>query len=97
MATKIKSVYVKFEKMKGETAQAVLLEIFGQEHWFPKRFCWQFILNKKLGGNMSIPGWLYQAKFNQEPPIEDATEIIEKHVPARVEPVTPKADASLIR
>jgi len=76
-------VFVRFDKMYGETPRAFLLLIEGKEIWFPKRFCYNFILNKKLGGNMEIPAWLYREKFNEEPDEENATYTIEKHKPER--------------
>jgi hypothetical protein len=72
--------------MYGETPRAFLLLIEGQEMWFPKRFCRNFILNKKLGGNMEIPAWLYREKFGREPDEEDATLIVEHHIPEPIEP-----------
>ena len=93
----IKSVRVKFEKLKGETPKAFLLQVNGKEHWFPRKLCFNFILNKKLGGNMNIPAWLYTEKFGEAPSLEDAAVIIETHVPTRIEPINPKPDASLIR
>lgn len=90
-------VFVRFEKLRGETNLAVKLLINHQEYWFPKRFCWNFILNKKLGGNMEIPYSLYKEKFGCEPPDEDATLTIEKHKPEKVEPVTSNEHADLAR
>lgn len=93
----IKTVRIKFEKLKGETAKAVLLQISNNEFWFPKRFCKQFITNKKLGGNCVIPAWLYLEKFGVTPDISDAETIVEKHVPVKIEPIKSNPDASLIR
>lgn len=97
MSKSIKSVRIKFDKLKGETAKAVLLLIRGQEHWFPKRFCWQFITNKKLGGNCVIPTWLYVEKFGEEPDIEDAAETVEHHIPEPIKPLDLPPDESLTR
>ena len=83
----IKSVKIKFDKMKAETLNAFLLKIDGDEFWFPKRFCKNFILNKKLGGNTVIPTWLYIDKFKQTPNECDADEIIEKHTPKKLNPL----------
>ena len=93
----ITRVLVKFEKMRGETSLAVLLLINHIEYWFPKRFCWNFTLNKKLGGNMIIPTWLYREKFGNDPEDEDAAMIVEKHIPEPKEPINIEADANLIR
>lgn len=93
----ITKVFVRFEKLRGETPLALLLLIEGVEYWFPKRFCWNFITNKKLGGNMVIPTWLYKEKFKCEPPDDDASETIEKHIPEKKEPVNIEPDANLVR
>jgi len=93
----IKSVYVKFDKLMGETLRAYLLRFHNEEMWFPKRFCWQFTTNQKLGGNMVIPTWLYKEKFNQEPQADHAETIVEHHIPDPVKPVTPRPNASLTR
>lgn len=55
--------------------------------WFPSRFCFDFIVNKKLGGNMVIPAWLYVEKFGREPDEDEAAEMIEHHIPAKKEKV----------
>lgn len=93
----ITKVLVRFDKLHGETPLAVLLSINHAEYWFPKRFCRNFILNKKLGGNMVIPAWLYREKFGCEPPEEDAETIIEKHIPSRKEPINIEPHADLNR
>jgi len=79
----IVKVFVRFDKMHGETPRAFLLLVEGQEIWFPRRFCYNFILNKKLGGNMEIPTWLYREKFGREPDEEDATLIVKHYKPDR--------------
>ena len=83
----IARVKVTFDKMYGETPRAFLLLVENREMWFPKRFCRNFVLNKKLGGHMEIPTWLYREKFGREPDEDDATLIITHHTPERVEPV----------
>lgn len=93
----IARVRIKFDKMYGETPRAFLLLIEGNEHWFPRRFCFNFTLNKKLGGNMEIPAWLYKEKFGVEPDIEDATLIIEHHKPEHIEPTEVEPLKELIK
>lgn len=93
----IKSVHIKFDKLKGETAKAVLLSIRGTQHWFPKKLCWDLVINKKLGGNCVIPAWLYEKIFNEAPDEADAVETVEKHVPVRIDPKAIEPDESLIR
>jgi hypothetical protein len=95
----ITKVFVKFDKLHGETPRAFYLYFneLGRAEWFPKRFCWNFILNKKLGGNMIIPTWLYKEKFNKEPDKSNQACTIEKHIPEHKEPVTINPDANLIR
>lgn len=94
----IKSVRIQFDKLMAETPRAYLLRFQNEEIWFPRRFCWGIVVNNKLGGNVAIPTWLYKEKFNEEPDLEIADTIIEKHIPERIEPIqngTP--DTSLTR
>lgn len=94
----IKSVRIQFDKLMGETPKAYLF-LFGVEKiWFPRRFCRGLVINKKLGGNVAVPSWLYKEKFGEDPDTDIAETIIEKHVPIRLEPVKNKLpDASLIK
>lgn len=93
----ITKAYIKFDKVKGETDKAFLLQIGLEEHWFPKKLCFNFITNKKLGGNMSVPTWLYEKVFGQAPSEDDATEIVIKHVPEPITPIQSEPNADLIR
>jgi hypothetical protein len=93
----IAKAYVRFDKLKGETGKAVLLQIGYTEYWFPKKLCFNFILNKKLGGNMSIPTWLYENIFGQSPSEDEATEIVVKHIPNKIDAVKIDPNADLIR
>lgn len=81
-------IMVRFTKMQAETPKAILVKIFHTEYWFPKRFCRNFTLNKKLGGHITIPEWLYKEKFGQEPPEEDIVWKVEQHIPEKKDPVT---------
>jgi hypothetical protein len=83
----IARVKITFDKMYGETPRAFLLLVENRELWFPKRFCRNFTLNKKLGGHTEIPAWLYTEKFNREPNEDDATLIITHHTPEKIKPV----------
>ena len=96
----VKSVRIQFDKFLHDTGRAYLIKIGNEEHWLPKKLCRNLVVNKKLGGNLSIPTFLFNDKFGGN--IEDASFasedlIIEKHVPQRKEPVKIEADASLIK
>jgi hypothetical protein len=96
----IKSIMLRFDKFLHETPKAYLIRVGQQEHWMPKKLCRDFITNKKLGGNVSIPAFLYEritGESIENAPICNATFIVEKHKPSRLEPVTPTPDASLIK
>ena len=54
----ITSVKIKFDKFKHDTGKAILISINHQEHWIPKKLCRNLIINKKLGGNVSIPTFI---------------------------------------
>ena len=63
----ITRVRIKFDKLVGETKRAYLLRFGNEEIWFPIKMCRNFITNRKLGGNMVVPVWLYKEKFGHDP------------------------------
>jgi hypothetical protein len=77
---------LRFSKYEYETAKAYLVKLHQTEIWLPKRFCRNFITNKKLGGNVQIPEWLYKEKLGYEPPEEDYTYTVTKHTPEKILP-----------
>lgn len=86
----IKSVMLRFDKFLHATEKAYLIRIGYTEHWIPRKLCRNFITNQKLGGNVSIPTFLYQRITGITPediPQSDADYIIEKHVPERKQPI----------
>lgn len=96
----IKSIMLRFDKFLHETPKAYLIRVGPTEHWLPKKLCRNFITNKKLGGNVSIPAFLYEritGESIEDAPIADADYIVEKHIPERIEPVKITPDASLIK
>lgn len=93
----ITKVFVRFDKLKGETSKAYLLQFMNEEHWLPKKLCWNFTTNKKLGGNCTIPAWLYEKIFGHLPEESEATEIITTHVPEQITVKPTEPDAKLIR
>lgn len=96
----IKSIRVKFDKYKATTDKAWLIEVRNQEIWLPKKLCRNFITNNKLGGNVSIPTFLYEKIFGEtitDDSIVDADYVVTKHKPERKEPLKVVADASLTR
>lgn len=96
----ISQVMLRFDKFKHETAKAYLIEIGSTEHWLPKRFCRKFITNKKLGGNVTVPAWLYEKTTGiaqEDIPMEDVTVIIEKHIPLPVAPVETLPHQNLVK
>jgi hypothetical protein len=97
MKMQIKSVKVQFDKLLGETPAAYLLRFGMEEIWIPRKLAWKMVVNNKLGGNLVIPTWLYKEKFGEDPDTSMADTIIEKHTPARIEPIKTDPDASLTR
>jgi hypothetical protein len=93
----ITSVLLRFDKYLHETERAYLIRVGNTEHWLPKKLCRKFITNKKLGGNVTIPSFLYERITGEQPIEEDAETIIEKHVPKQIEPTDTLPDAELIR
>jgi hypothetical protein len=96
----IKSIMLRFDKFLHATEKAYLIRVGHAEHWIPKKLCRNFITNKKLGGNVSIPPFLYEritGESIEDAPTGDVDYIVEKHKPARIEPVKTNPDASLIK
>lgn len=54
----IKSVRIQFDKLLHDTGKAILIRIYGQEHWIPKKLCRNLVTNNKLGGNVCIPTFI---------------------------------------
>lgn len=81
-------VTLKFSKFKHETAKAYLVKVEGnKEIWLPKSFCRNLVINKKLGGHVAIPSWLFKEKFGYEPhEVENIYNIPEEIVAEKVEP-----------
>jgi hypothetical protein len=93
----ITNVLLRFDKYLHSTERAFLIRIGNDEHWLPKKLCRRFTTNKKLGGNVIIPTFIYE-RITGELPIEsDAETIIEKHVPIRKQPIDILPDAELTR
>lgn len=96
----IKSIMLRFDKYLYETQKAYLIRIGHTEHWIPKKLCRDFVTNQKLGGNVSIPAFLYERITGQS--IEDANPldadyIITKHIPAPLSPIDSKPNAELTK
>jgi len=92
----ITSVKIKFDKLLADTGKAILIRVYNQEHWLPKKLCSCLITNKKLSGKVVIPAWLAIDKgfvFDES----DADTIIEKHIPAKVEPIITEPKQNLLR
>ena len=96
----IKSVMLRFDKFLHDTGKAYLLRVGYTEHWLPKKLCRNLIINKKLGGNVSIPTFLYERITGiaaDDIPHADADFIIEKHIPERKEPIITQPDKTLMK
>jgi len=90
-------VRVQFDRHLAETLNAYLFKIGTKEYWLPKKLCSGLVVNKKLGGNVSIPSWLYKEKFGEEPLDEIAEITVVHHVPEKIDAVKTEADDSLIK
>lgn len=89
MENKAKWVKIQFDKWVHSTSKAHLFQMTGKEFWLAKWMCRNLIINKKLGGNCSIPVWKYEEIFDCK--IDDidveVTMTVEHHIPERVLPV----------
>ena len=90
----IKSARIKFDKLKGETPKAFLIQIQGAEHWIPKSQCRKFTTNNKLGGHVELPSFIINRMFgidiNEMEELPDnikPTYIVEHFAPDVVEPL----------
>lgn len=90
----IKNARIKFEKLKGETPKAFLIQIDRVEHWIPKSQCRSFTTNKKLGGHVELPAFIINRMFdidiNEMEELPDnikPTYIVEKHEPIKIDPL----------
>jgi hypothetical protein len=96
----IKSVMLRFDKFLHATDKAYLLRVGDSEHWLPKRLCRNLITNKKLGGNVSVPTFIYERVTGikaKDIPMSDADYIIEKHVPAKIEAKETQPNVELLK
>lgn len=100
----IKSARIRFEKLLGETPNAFRLKIQGKDHWIPKSQCRNFILNKKLGGNVILPTFILNDILDCDINEKDCSHVIdnewtvEHHKPEKVEfDPNEKPNASLIK
>ncbi|SHF49146.1 hypothetical protein [Dysgonomonas macrotermitis] len=85
METKVR---IKFDKLYGETIRAYLIYFNEKEIWLPKKLCRNFTLNKKLGGHVVIPVWLYREKLGCDPEPDEYDTIVTRHVPDKQSPVS---------
>lgn len=90
----IRNARIKFDKLKGETPKAFLIQINGEEHWIPKSQCRKFTTNNKLGGHVELPTFIINRMFdidiNEMEELPDnikPTYIVEKHEPTKIEPL----------
>lgn len=90
----IKAVILKFDKLKGETPKAFLIQIDAEEHWIPKSQCRSFTTNNKLGGHVELPFFIINRMFNIDineieelPENIKPTYIVEKHEPTILQPL----------
>jgi hypothetical protein len=90
----IKSARVKFDKLKGETPKAFLIQIQGEEHWIPKSMCQRFTTNNKLGGHVELPAFIINRMFDIDinemeilPDNIKATWVVEHHEPTKIDPL----------
>ena len=90
----IRNARIKFDKLKGETPKAFLIQIYNEEHWIPKSQCRSFTTNNKLGGHVELPAFIINRMFdidiNEMEELPDnikPTWIVEHHEPTKLEPL----------
>lgn len=90
-------VMLRFDKHLAATARAYLFIRNREEHWVPKSLCRNLVVNNKLGGHVQVPPFIYERIMGHEPREDEATEFVERHVPAPVTPVNLPPDEQLTR
>lgn len=90
----IKSVRITFDKLYHDTGKAILVSINNNELWLPKKLCRNLVVNKKLGGHVSIPTFLAEKLniLNCVPDIE-----IIHHIPTTMNVTDISHDTSLFK
>ena len=90
----IKAANIKFDKLKGETPMAYLIQVHGVMHWIPKSMCKRFTTNNKLGGHVELPVFIINRMFDFDinelefiPEHIKPTWIVETHEPTKIEPL----------
>lgn len=90
----IKAARIKFDKLKGETPKAFLVQIGSGEYWIPKSQCRKFTTNQKLGGHVELPTFIINRildvdinEMEELPEIIKSSWVVEKHKPNAVEPL----------
>lgn len=90
----IKTAFLKFDKLLGETPKAYLIKVNNKEHWVPKSQCRSFTTNQKLGGHVTLPAFILNRMFDFN--IDEATSmpadirpvwVVEHHTLEKIEPV----------
>lgn len=100
----IRNARIKFDKLKGETPKAFLIQVNREEHWIPKSQCRRFTTNNKLGGHVELPAFIINDMFgidiNEMDELPDnikPTYIVEKHEPIKIVPLENNTIAALKR
>ncbi len=96
MSKKITNIRLNFDKLYADTGRAILVLYCGKEHWIPLKLCRNLVVNKKLGGHVSIPTFFYE-KMGYQATEEIADTTVEHHVPAKIEPKNSSPDGELTR
>jgi len=79
----IKRVRIKFDKLLHDTGKAILIRISNKEYWLGHYMCTDLVVNKKLGGHVSISVNICKEKgiyYNEDM----ADYIITRHVPKKI-------------
>jgi hypothetical protein len=96
MSKTITNITLKFDKLYRDTGRAILVLYCNKEHWIPRKLCRNLVVNKKLGGHVSIPTFFYE-KMGYTASDEIADTIVEHHVPEKLTPQNTNPDGELTR
>lgn len=82
------SVLLRFEKLLGRTKKAILVRAEFKEFWVPMSCGRHLILNRKLGGHVEVPWWLFVKKMGREPDRDERLRDVRLYIPEEIKEVT---------
>jgi hypothetical protein len=90
----IKSIKLRFDKLRHDTGRAILVSVRGRDHWIPKKLCRKLSTNNKLEGSVCVPSFIVEGMGINLQDCEPDIEVIH-HIPEAKDKSNIKHDADL--